>query len=417
MKHKIENKYLYTGLTAFLVIGASLLLYFFFLRIEDFIAVLTKIIQILKPLIYGIVIAFILTQVFNYVNRKLTKLLTEKMEDKELAKKYSKVISITVSILVLFLALFLILYILVPRLIVSILGIIESWSYNVDNIEAWLRRILKESPALEKIVLDAVNESSTSILSWISGALLPKMEMIMSSVTTGLNDMYKFITDFIIGLVFSIYILANKTKFIADLKKATYTILGIKKGNSLLNGARYSYKVFNGFVKGKLITSGIIGTACYIGMTILSLPHALLISMIVAITNVIPFFGPFIGWIPSVILIAMVSPLQALYFSILILILQQIEGNILEPKIVGNTTGISGFWVLFSIVVFGGIFGFVGMIFGVPIFAIIYRFVSHEVDKFLVKKKLPIDEEDYIDLKYIDETTRRPIKNKNMEQE
>ena len=417
MKHKIENKYLYTGLTAFLVIGASLLLYFFFLRIEDFIAVLTKIIQILKPLIYGIVIAFILTQVFNYVNRKLTKLLTEKMEDKELAKKYSKVISITVSILVLFLALFLILYILVPRLIVSILGIIESWSYNVDNIEAWLRRILKESPALEKIVLDAVNESSTSILSWISGALLPKMEMITSSVTTGLNDMYKFITDFIIGLVFSIYILANKTKFIADLKKATYTILGIKKGNSLLNGARYSYKVLNGFVKGKLITSGIIGTACYIGMTILSLPHALLISMIVAITNVIPFFGPFIGWIPSVILIAMVSPLQALYFSILILILQQIEGNILEPKIVGNTTGISGFWVLFSIVVFGGIFGFVGMIFGVPIFAIIYRFVSHEVDKFLVKKKLPIDEEDYIDLKYIDETTRRPIKNKNMEQE
>lgn len=415
MKHKIENKYLYTGLTAFFVIGASLFLYFFFLRLDEFFTILTKLMQILNPLIYGIVIAFILTQVFNYVDRKLSKLLTEKMEDKELAKKYSKVISIMVSILVLFLALFLILYILIPKLIVSILGIIESWSYNVDNIEAWLRGILKESPALEKIILDAVNESSTSILSWISGALLPQMEMIMSSVTTGLNGMYKFITDFIIGLVFSIYILANKNKFIADLKKATYTILGVKKGNSLLNGARYSYKIFNGFVKGKLITSGIIGTMCYIGMRILSLPHTLLISMIVAITNVIPFFGPFIGWIPSVILIAMVSPLQALYFSILILILQQIEGNILEPKIVGNTTGISGFWVLFAIVVFGGLFGFTGMIFGVPIFAIIYRFISHEVDKFLLKKNLPISEEDYIDLKYIDETTRRPIKNKNID--
>lgn len=413
MKHKIENKYLYTGLTAFLVIGASLLLYFFFLRFEDFISIIGKIIHILKPLIYGIVIAFILTQVFNYVDKRLSKLLIEKMDDKELAKKYSKIISITISILVLFLVLFLILYILIPKLMISILGIIESWSYNVDNIEAWLRGLLKESPALEKIVLDAVNDSSTSILSWISGALLPQMEMLMSSVTTGLNDMYTFITDFIIGLVFSIYILANKTKFIADLKKATYTILGIKKGNSVLNGARYSYKVFNAFVKGKLITSGIIGTACYIGMIILRLPHALLISMIVAITNVIPFFGPFIGWIPSVILIAMVSPLKALYFSILILILQQIEGNILEPKIVGNTTGISGFWVLFAIIVFGELFGFVGMIFGVPVFAIIYKFVSHEADKYLLKNKLPIDEEDYIDLKYIDETTRRPVKIKN----
>jgi len=413
MKNKIENKYLYTGLTAFLVIGASLLLYFFFLRFEDFISIIGKIIHILKPLIYGIIIAFILTQIFNYADKKLTKYFNQKMDDKDLAKKYSKIISITISILVLFLTLFLILYILIPKLMVSILGIIESWSYNVDNIEVWLRNMLKESPALEKIVLDAVNESSTSILSWISGALLPQMEMIMSSVTTGLNDMYTFITDFIIGLVFSIYILANKTKFIADLKKATYTILGIKRGNSVLNGARYSYKVFNGFVKGKLITSGIIGTACYIGMIILRLPYALLISMIVAITNVIPFFGPFIGWIPSVILIAMISPLQALYFSILILILQQIEGNILEPKIVGNTTGISGFWVLFAIIVFGELFGFVGMIFGVPIFAIIYRFVSHEVDKYLLKKKMPIDEEDYIDLKYIDETTRKPIKIKN----
>lgn len=414
MKHKIENKYLYAGLTAFLVIGASLLLYFFFLRLDNILRVFAKIIHILKPLIYGIVIAFILTQIYNYVDKNLSKLLISKIKDKELAKKYTKIISITISILVLFLAIFLILYILIPKLMISILGIIESWSYNVDNIEIWLRNMLKESPALEKIILDAVNESSTSILAWISGALLPQIEAIMSSVTTGLGDMYKFITDFIIGLVFSIYILANKTKFIADLKKATYTILGIKRGNSLLQGARYSYKIFNGFVKGKLITSAIIGSACYIGMIILGLPHTLLISMIVAITNVIPFFGPFIGWIPSVILIAMVNPLQAIYFSILILILQQIEGNILEPKIVGNTTGISGFWVLFSIVVFGELFGFVGMIFGVPIFAIIYKFVSHEADKYLVNHNLPINEEDYIDLKYIDETTRRPIKNKHV---
>jgi predicted PurR-regulated permease PerM len=162
----------------------------------------------------------------------------------------------------------------------SILGIIETWTYNVDNIEAWLQNILKVSPALEEIILSAVNESSTSILSWISGALLPQMEKIMESVTTGLNDMYIFISDFIIGIVFSVYILANKNKFMAQLKKVTYSLLGIKKGNSLLQSARYSYKVFNGFIKGKLLTSLIIGSACYISMSILRLPHTLLISII-----------------------------------------------------------------------------------------------------------------------------------------
>lgn len=409
MKNKIENKYIYTGLTAFCVIGASLLLYFFFLRFDNFILLLKKILDILSPLIYGIVIAFILTQIFNYVDKKLTNYLIKKL-DEDTAKKYSKIVSIAISIFVLFLVLFLILYILIPKLMICILGIIESWSFYVENIEVWIRSLLKESPALEKIVLDAVSDSSSSILSWISNAVLPQMESIMSSVTTGLNDMYTFITDFIIGLVFSIYILANKSKFIADLKKCTYTLLGIKKGNSFLNSSRYCYKIFNGFVKGKIITSLIIGTACYIGMNLLTIPHAFLISIIVAVTNIIPFFGPFIGWIPSVILILMINPIKAIYFSILILVLQQIEGNIIEPKIVGNTTGISGFWVLFSIVVFGGIFGFVGMIFGVPIFAIIYNFLSHKIDKYLYDKDMPINEEDYIDLKYIDETTKKPVK-------
>lgn len=413
MKQKLNNKYFYGALAAFAAISASILLYFFFLRFDDILGIFVKIIQILKPLLYGIVIAFILTQVFNYFDKKLTKLFMIKFKNEKKAKKWSKALSITISLLILFITLFLILYILIPRLITSILGIIETWSYNVDNIELWLQNILKVSPALEDMILSAVNESSTSILSWISNALLPQMESIMSSVTTGLNDMYVFITDFIIGIVFSIYILANKNKFIANLKKMTYTILGIKRGNSFLQISRYSYKIFNGFVKGKLLTSLVIGVACYIGMIILGLPHALLISMIVAITNVIPFFGPFIGWIPSVILVAMSSPIEAIYFSILILVLQQIEGNILEPKIVGESTGISGFWVLFAIIVFGDLFGFVGMLFGVPVFAIIYHFVSRAIDEHLTEKELPIDEDAYTDLKYIDETTKRPIKARN----
>ena len=195
--------------------------------------------------------------------------------------------------------------------------------------------------------------------------------------------MYIFIKDFIIGIVFSVYILANKTKFIAGVKKFTYTLFGIRHGNNILEIGRYSYKIFNGFVKGKLITSLTIGIANYIGMVLLNLPYALLISIIIAVTNIIPFFGPIIGWIPSVILILMISPLKALYFTILNILLQQVEGNILEPKIVGNTTGISGFWVLFAIILFEGLFGFIGMIIGVPIFAIIYHFAISYINKYL----------------------------------
>jgi len=412
MKKKFENPYLKIALTAFSVIAASILLYFFILRFDNILKTIGKILYILKPLIYGIIIAFLLTQIYNFFDVRFVKLLKKKY-DEEKSKNISKILSIIISILILLLILFIIFYILIPRMIVSILGIIEAWPENLKNIENWLENILKSSPVLEEQIMSAVNESSNSIIEWLTNAILPQMEKISDNVTTGLTDMYTFIKDFIIGIVFSVYIVSNKTKFIAQLKKVTYTIFGVKRGNNILEVGRYSNKIFNGFVKGKLITSLIIGAATYLGMIILGLPYALLISIIIAVTNVIPFFGPIIGWIPSVILVLLSSPLEALYFTILCIILQQVEGNILEPKIVGSTTGISGFWVLFAIIVFEGLFGLVGMIIGVPIFAIIYHFAILYINRYLRNKDIPVDYENYIDLKYIDETTRKPIKMKS----
>lgn len=410
MKKVFENKYFSIGLAAFCVIGASLLLYFFMLRFDIFLNIIKNLFIIIRPLFYGIIIAFLSTQTYNYFNKTISKLLKNKLKNKDNINKISKTISIIISILLVLLVLFLFIYILIPQLIISILSIIETWTYNVENLESWLIKVLNLSPALENTILNLFNKSSTSILEWLSASVIPTMESISSSVTTGLNDMYIFVKDFIIGMVFSVYILSNKSKFIAQLKKISYNFLGIKKGNSFLRDCRYVYKVFNGFIKGKLLTSLIIGTACYICMLIFKMPYALLISFIVAITNIIPFFGPIIGWIPGVILIALVSPIKALYFTIIIIILQQIEGNILEPKIVGNNIGIPSFWVLFAIILFGGIFGFVGMIFGVPIFAIIYHFITARLNNNLNNKNLPTNIDDYIDLKYIDETTERPIK-------
>lgn len=413
MKRKIQNEYIYWGITALSVIALGILFYFTILRFDNIIKIVGKILYIFRPLLYGIIIAFILTQSFNFFNRKFIKLLSKRSKDTIKVKKESKIISISISILILLLILFWIFYLLIPKLLVSVVGIVEMLPDSIVKVESWLENILKGNPAIENIILTMINDSSKSILSYLSEGILPKMENIVTTVTVGLNGMYEFLRDFTIGIVFSVYLLINKNKYVSEMKKFIYTFLGIKKGNSLLQGARYSYKIFNGFIKGKLLTSVALGIVCYIAMILFKMPYAALISLIVAITNIIPFFGPIIGWVPGVILLLLINPIQALYFTIIIIVLQQIEGNILSPKIVGDSIGLSGFWVLFSIMIFGGIFGLVGMIIGVPIFAIFYHFASYQLKKYLAKKDLPSETADYEDLKYIDETTKKVVKIKS----
>lgn len=413
MKRKIQNEYIYWGITVLSVIALGILFYFTILRFDNIIKIIGKILYIFRPLLYGIIIAFILTQSFNFFNRKFTKLLSKRSKDTIKVKKESKIISISISILILLLILFWIFYLLIPKLLISVVGIVEMLPDSIVKVESWLENILKGNPAIENIILTMINDSSKSILSYLSEGILPKMENIVTTVTVGLNGMYEFLRDFTIGIVFSVYLLINKNKYVSEMKKFIYTFLGIKKGNSLLQGARYSYKIFNGFIKGKLLTSVALGIVCYIAMILFKMPYAALISLIVAITNIIPFFGPIIGWVPGVILLLLINPIQALYFTIIIIVLQQIEGNILSPKIVGDSIGLSGFWVLFSIMIFGGIFGLVGMIIGVPIFAIFYHFASYQLKKYLAKKDLPSETADYEDLKYIDETTKKVVKIKS----
>ena len=178
--------------------------------------------------------------------------------------------------------------------------------------------------------------------------------------------------------------------------------------------ARYIHKVFGGFIIGKIVDSIIIGILCFLGLSVMNMPYTLLVSVIVGVTNVIPFFGPFIGAIPSALLILLVSPIQCLYFLIFILVLQQFDGNILGPKILGDTTGISSFWVLFSILLFGGLLGFVGMIVGVPIFAVFYRLLGDFINGLLEKKDLPVQTSQYDNLETVEEKDKsfRRLKSK-----
>ena len=224
----------------------------------------------------------------------------------------------------------------------------------------------------------------------------------MSGLTVGVLNFMREIMNILIGLIVSVYVLFSKEKFSKQSKKITYAIFKPSNANMILHLTIKSNEIFGGFIIGKIIDSAIIGVLCFAGLSILNMPYAMLVSVIVGVTNVIPFFGPYIGAIPSAILILLAEPKMGIYFIIFIIALQQFDGNILGPKILGNSTGLSAFWVIVSILLGGGLFGIVGMLFGVPTFAVIYYVIKLLVDNKLEKKELPTvsgcyNEESYVD--------------------
>ena len=248
-----------------------------------------------------------------------------------------------------------------------------------------------------------MNEASASLQKWMRTDLLDKVNEVMTHLTVGLYTLIMEMFHAVIGVIVSVYILFGKETFINQSKKAAYAIFPAERANLLIHIAVKTNEIFGGFIIGKMIDSIIIGILCFIGTSILKMPYAMLVSVIVGVTNVIPFFGPYIGAIPSAVLIALADPMKGIYFLIFILLLQQFDGNFLGPKILGNSTGLTGFWVIFAITVFGGLFGILGMIVGVPIFAVIYAAIKAVVNTFLRKKDLPVETEQYSYLKNIDE--------------
>ena len=199
--------------------------------------------------------------------------------------------------------------------------------------------------------------------------------------------------------------LYSRETFASHCKKIIYCIFSLEASEKILKGVQFTNQVFIGFLSGKILDSLIIGILCYIGCMILRMPYALLVSVIVGVTNVIPFFGPLFGMIPGTIIILMESPLKALIFLVFIILLQQFDGNILGPKILGNKVGINGFWVMFSIIFGAGLFGFAGMLLGVPLFVVIYSFFKNLVNKKLGRSGLPTDSAEYRELDYFDPKT------------
>ena len=253
----------------------------------------------------------------------------------------------------------------------------------IENIYEYLKTILKSNSSLYSVI-DSLNANVTE---YVKNIVVPSMDTIMAGVASGITGFIKGVMNVAIGLIVSIYILYDKEMFIRGSVKVLKAVFSPKAYDVIMEALNYTNKVFGGFLSAKIIDSLIIGVLTFIVISIFRVPYALLIAVIVGVTNVIPYFGPFIGAIPCAALLLMIDPSKCLTFIILIFLIQQFDGNVLGPKLIGNKTGIKSFWVLFSILLFGGLFGIVGMIFGVPVFAVIYSIIVSSIDKKLDKKQ------------------------------
>lgn len=326
----------------------------------------------------------------------------EKHMKKEKAKKVSRSIGVIVALVVLITVVSTLINMLIPELITSIRNLIFTLPAQINQLVKEINNIQLDDSTTTAVLKNAMNEASASLQKWMRTDLLDKVNEVMTHLTVGLYTLIMEMFHAVIGVIVSVYILFGKETFINQSKKAAYAIFPAERANLLIHIAVKTNEIFGGFIIGKIIDSIIIGILCFIGTSILKMPYAMLVSVIVGVTNVIPFFGPYIGAIPSAVLIALADPMKGIYFLIFILLLQQFDGNILGPKILGNSTGLSAFWVIVSILLGGGLFGILGMLFGVPTFAVVYYIIKLLLDNQLEKKKLPTDSDCYNGDSYVD---------------
>lgn len=362
-------------LAVFCAAALSILFFFVIFRASALRDLFHKLMDILQPFVYGGVIAYLLKPVCNTY---------EKLLKKHWHPKHSNVIgmvSITGSILTGLLIIYVILSLLLPQLAVSLTTMVRTLPAMVDDISAMLDSLFEGNEVMHNYIAQLSDAGTESLSGWLKESLLPYLNVLLTGLSSSMINMAGIFMDLIIGVVVAVYILANRTKFKKQGKLVLYSIFRERYAAKILEEIAFTDRMFSGFISGKLLDSAIIGVICYIGMAIMQMPYAVLISVIVGVTNFIPFFGPYIGAIPSAIILLTVSPTYCIMFVVFIIILQQFDGNILGPRILGNSTGLSGIWVLFSILLFGGLFGFVGMIVGVPVFAVIYDLIRQLIYK------------------------------------
>jgi len=383
-KIKLKNKHIQQAMMMILV-GITLILAYYVVNHMPVVkAELAKINDILMPFYIGIIMAYLLCPIYNASVRLAYRLnkgrFRKPLRDFQVARFFGTLIALTFLILVIAGLLVLV----IPDLWESIMGLAMSAPEMAARAQDWLQLHVNENPEVSMILQGKLANLSDTIILWAQDKVLPGAEAIMTGVMGTLGTM----VDIFVALVICVYILNSKEIFVAQSRKLILAVFKQERAEKIFELGKISNQTFGGFINGKIIDSAIIGVLCFIAMTLLKIPMTMLISVVIGVTNIIPFFGPFIGAIPSIIILLIVEPIAAIKFGIMVLILQQLDGNIIGPKILGKTTKLASFWVMFAIIVGGGLFGFPGMILGVPVFAILYTYMSRGVNNRLKEKQL-----------------------------
>ena len=400
MKRLLENKHARLMFMIFIV-GALLIIFNQIVgNYESFSEGVGTIKTIISPFIYGFVMAYLLSPIYNATVRGLYKLLGKYFKNKQRLFSFCKLVASVVAVVCLIGAVAGLIALIVPQVIESLTGILKSLPQRLTQLSALFNDITSkmDNKRLAMKMSEIYAQVQTNLIELAQTKLLPGMGTLVGQVSTQVILTLKTMMNVMIGVMACVYMLNSKERFQGQFKKVILATLPKEKAEAVFDFAKFTNRTFGGFINGKIIDSIIIGIICFILMEIFGFPYPILISAIIGITNVIPFFGPFIGAIPAAIIILLVSPIHALYFLVLIFVLQQVDGNIIGPAILGNTTGIASFWVLFSIVIGGGLFGFIGMVLGVPVFAIIYYYFSRSINKRLEAKGLEFRTDSYEDL-------------------
>ena len=417
MDRKELKKHITVGLIAFAVIAGGLIMTFLLLHGKTVLKFLDKFIGILTPFIYGGALAYLTAPLYNAVVRFMEERYEK--EKKPVPRRvhgFARFLASTACIASVLIAVGGLLMLIIPQLVISIRNIQSSLPQYLQQFYDSIRSLLREYPDMEAAIIQNVQNLVASLESWwdsfIKDFNFTSIASIWNGVSTSVRVVAGAIGNWILGAIIMVYLLNMKSRLKAQAKALIYSLMSLKTANAVIEEFRLVNQIFGGFILGKLMDSLIIGIICFIGVSLMNMPFPVLLAAIIGVTNVLPYFGPFIGAIPTTVLILLVDPIKALYFVLFILVLQQFDGNILGPRILGNSTGLSSFWVLFSILMFGGFFGFVGMIIAVPAFAVIYDLVGRGIGAALKKKKLPRQMSLYENLDHIDESTGKLVHSK-----
>ncbi|MCD7867084.1 MAG: AI-2E family transporter [Clostridiales bacterium] len=372
-----KNPYLRLMLALFGAAALTIVFFFLLFRADTVRNTIHVILNVLMPFIIGGVLAYILTPACNLLEEKLSQLLKNRKKGASLAKSLSVALTLLLALAIVCILLLMV----VPTLVQTIYSILVQIPDSIQEFEDWILVYAGDNETLENYIVEISEAVSESLPNWLNDTVLPNLKTMIGGFSAGVTGILGGVYNLLIGIIVSIYLLGSRKTFARQARKLVYSMFHRRWANAIIAEVQYADRMFSGFIRGRLLDSLIIGVICFVGMLILQIPNPMLISVIVGVTNIIPFFGPYIGAIPSFLLILMTSPVKSVIFLVFVLVLQQFDGNILGPRILGNVTGLSSFWVLFSILLFGGLFGFIGMIIGVPVFAVIYDVIRKLVNK------------------------------------